>query len=262
MSAWSVWSRCSCESQRQQRYRVALTSATRGQQCTPVETQSQACSLSQCDACEAPFVYSACGAPCEKQCALMGREDMCVGVRECTPGCYCPEGLLQQNGSCVPLQECGCIYLQHQASGEPPTPITVAQGATLGTSLEGLINSTKMVSIQRRFRACLDIDSGLPVKREEENQCLGPLVEERLCPDATICRDLCHWSVWSVWTACAQPCSGGVRQRYRRPLASPAGPRCRSQQTQSQSCNTGLCPAQLVMFLEIFQTHMQNHRQD
>uniref|UniRef100_A0A3Q2QHI6 SCO-spondin n=1 Tax=Fundulus heteroclitus TaxID=8078 RepID=A0A3Q2QHI6_FUNHE len=277
VSAWSVWSRCSCESQRQQRYRVALTSATRGQQCSPVETQSRACSLSQCDACKVPFVYSACGAPCEKQCALMGREDLCLG------------GLLQQNGSCVPLQECGCIYLRHQASGEPPTPITVPQGATVtidcstclchdGTlhcdtrecevilsewsewttcspcvpansdppsgSQEGLINSTKMVSIQRRYRACLDIDSGLPVKREQESQCLGPLVEERLCPDASICRDLCHWSVWSVWTACAQPCSGGVRQRYRRPLASPAGPRCRSQQTQSQSCNTGLCPGE------------------
>lgn len=54
--------------------------------------------------------------------------------------------------------------------------------------------------------------------------------------------DLCQWSVWSTWTACADPCSGGVRQRFRRPLASPPGPNCRSQQTQSQSCNTGLCP--------------------
>uniref|UniRef100_A0A087Y443 SCO-spondin n=1 Tax=Poecilia formosa TaxID=48698 RepID=A0A087Y443_POEFO len=292
MSAWSVWSRCSCESQRQQRYRVALTSATGGQQCTPVETQSQVCGLSQCDGCEAPFVYSACGAPCEKQCALMGREDLCLGVRECTPGCYCPQGLLQQNGSCVPLQQCGCMYLGPQVSEEPPTPIVVPQGATvtigcstclchdgtlhcdmrecegkkmilsewsqwtpcspcaplasqqLAPSLEALVNGTNLASVQRRFRACLDIDSGLPVKREEESRCPGPLVEDRLCPDAAVCRDLCHWSVWSVWTACAQPCSGGVRQRYRRPLASPAGPRCRSQQTQSQSCNTGLCPGE------------------
>lgn len=41
--------------------------------------------------CEAPFVYSACGAPCEKQCALQGQEQLCLGVRECTPGCYCPQ---------------------------------------------------------------------------------------------------------------------------------------------------------------------------
>lgn len=44
--------------------------------------------------CEAPFVYSACGAPCEKQCALQGREDLCLGVRECTPGCYCPQVMI------------------------------------------------------------------------------------------------------------------------------------------------------------------------
>jgi len=41
--------------------------------------------------CEAPFVYSDCGAPCEKECALQGRGDLCLGVRECTPGCYCPQ---------------------------------------------------------------------------------------------------------------------------------------------------------------------------
>ncbi|AWP20966.1 putative SCO-spondin-like [Scophthalmus maximus] len=287
MSEWSVWSQCSCASQRQQRYRVALSPATRGQPCTPVETQSKTCGLSQCGDCEAPFVYSDCGAPCEKQCALLGQGDLCLGVRECTPGCYCPKGLLQQNGSCVPPEECGCVHLQHQASGQPPTPVTVPEGSTVtlgcstclchdgtlqcdlreceviisewsewtpcspcapssslqnSTFQDQVSSGTKMVSIQRRFRACLDLDSGVPVTREEEDsQCPGPLVEERLCPDANTCRDLCQWSMWSSWTACADPCSGGVRQRYRRPLASPLGPRCRSQQTQSQSCNTGLC---------------------
>lgn len=48
MSVWSVWSPCSCESLRQQRYRVALSPATRGQQCTPVETQSRVCDHSHC----------------------------------------------------------------------------------------------------------------------------------------------------------------------------------------------------------------------
>ncbi|XP_010767368.1 SCO-spondin, partial [Notothenia coriiceps] len=141
MSGWSVWSPCSCQSQRQQRYRVALSPATRGQQCTPVETQSRTCSLSQCGDCEAPFEYSACGAPCEKQCVLQGRGDLCSGVRECTPGCYCPQGLLQQNGTCVPPEECGCIHLQHQASGPPPTPVTLPQGAmvTIGCSRQLLV---------------------------------------------------------------------------------------------------------------------------
>lgn len=48
MSVWSVWSPCSCETLRQQRYRVALSPATRGQQCTPVETQSRVCEHSNC----------------------------------------------------------------------------------------------------------------------------------------------------------------------------------------------------------------------
>uniref|UniRef100_A0A3Q2CH68 SCO-spondin n=1 Tax=Cyprinodon variegatus TaxID=28743 RepID=A0A3Q2CH68_CYPVA len=261
MSAWSIWSHCSCETQRQQRYRVALTSATGGQQCTPVETQSRACTLTQCEACEAPFVYSACGAPCEKQCALIGNQDLCLGVRECTPGCYCPEVNLQS----VTLLACRfsdvSFYhflspsLCHDGTLHCDTrecdvilsewsEWTACSPCVPQNSLEGQSNSSEMVSIQRRFRACLDVDSGLPVRGEEGSQCPGPLVEERRCSDASVCRDLCNWSAWSVWTACAQPCSGGVRQRYRRPLASPAGPRCKSQQTQSQSCNTGLCPGE------------------
>lgn len=58
-----------------------------------------------------------------------------------------------------------------------------------GSQAEAISGST-LVSIQRRFRACLDLESGQPVSREEEeqSQCPGPLVEERLCPDANICR--------------------------------------------------------------------------
>uniref|UniRef100_A0A667YJF4 SCO-spondin n=1 Tax=Myripristis murdjan TaxID=586833 RepID=A0A667YJF4_9TELE len=273
MSQWSVWSQCSCESQRQQRYRLALSPATRGQQCTPVETQSRACSLSHCGDCQAPFVYLECGVPCEKQCALQ--------VQHCA--CFPRQGLLQQNGTCVPPEQCGCIHLQHQDSGQPPTPVTVPQGAsvTIGCStclchdgtLEcdvrecevilsewsewtscspcipssssmkngalqaGVAVGSSLVSVQRRYRACLDLDSGLPISgQENEPQCTGPLEEERLCPDVNMCRDMCQWSAWSVWSACAEPCSGGVRQRHRRPLASPPGPRCRRQETQVERC--------------------------
>lgn len=69
--------------------------------------------------------------------------------------------------------------------------------------------------------------------------------------------DLCQWSVWSAWTVCAEPCSGGVRQRFRRPLASPPGPLCKSQQTQSQSCNTGLCPGTIYFILRFRSSHTQ-----
>ncbi|XP_072306545.1 SCO-spondin [Eucyclogobius newberryi] len=291
MSPWTEWSSCSCMSQRQQRHRVAVAPATGGQQCSPVETQSRQCRLHNCTECPAPYELSECGAPCEKQCALLGHTELCLGLQECTPGCYCAPGLLHQNGSCVPPQGCGCVYSQTPHSpGHAPTLIIVPQGGsvTLGCSTcfchDGTMEcdmrecevilsewsewtpcspclpssslppntltpgtGTGLVSLQRRFRACLDLDSGLsltPEEEEEQSQCAGVLQEERLCPDANVCRDLCLWSVWSSWTVCADPCSGGVRQRYRWPLASPPGPRCRSQQTQSQSCNTGLCPGE------------------
>uniref|UniRef100_H2LGR4 Subcommissural organ spondin n=1 Tax=Oryzias latipes TaxID=8090 RepID=H2LGR4_ORYLA len=257
MSAWSVWSQCSCMSQRQQRYRVALTSATRGQQCNPVETQSRKCSLSQCDgefgSCEAPFVYSACGAPCDKQCSLLGRADLCLPSAGCTPGCYCPEEtcmlkvLLSFSSvmcSTLSFSFLPAVILSEWSEWTRCSPCILSSSDQLSALVGGVVGGATMVSIQKRFRACLDLDSGFPVPKEEESQCSGLLVDERLCPDQNICRDLCLWSVWSAWTACAEPCSGGVRHRFRWPLKIPPGPRCRGRQTQSQSCNTGLCPGE------------------
>uniref|UniRef100_A0A3P8Z7L8 SCO-spondin n=1 Tax=Esox lucius TaxID=8010 RepID=A0A3P8Z7L8_ESOLU len=289
MSEWTEWSACSCVSPRQQRHRAPLSPATGGQQCSLLDTQSRTCSLDRCDdSCEKPFQYSACGAPCEKQCVLQGQKEPCAGLGECTPGCYCPEGFLQQNGTqCVPPEQCGCVYLQHLASGRPVSVI-VPQGAIvpIGCSTclchdgtlqcdmrecevilsewsewtpcspcapaSSLLPSSSptggaapLVSVQRRYRACLDLDSGQPVSgKEAEEQCLEELEEERLCSDPNACRDLCQWSVWSAWSVCQDPCSGGVRQRHRQPQASPPGPQCRMQETQTQSCNTGLCPGE------------------
>ncbi|CAL9698264.1 unnamed protein product [Knipowitschia caucasica] len=279
MSPWTEWSSCSCVSQRQQRHRVALAPATGGQQCSPVESQSRACSLHNCTDCPAPFLFSECVSPCEKHCSLAGRPELCPDLPQCTPGCYCPPGLLHQNGSCVAPHLCGCVYPQ----GDPPSLALVPQkgSVSLGCSQcfcqDGTLEcdmrgcqvvlsewsdwtpcspcqppssssfswetEIRLVSLQRRFRACLDPDSGLPVPAEHEH-CVGELQEQRLCPEPHICTDQCQWSTWSSWTVCADPCSGGVRQRYRWTLASPPGPHCRSQQTQSQSCNTGLCPGE------------------
>lgn len=48
MSEWSEWTVCSCVSQWQQRYRVPLSLATRGQLCTEIEKQSRACKPQDC----------------------------------------------------------------------------------------------------------------------------------------------------------------------------------------------------------------------
>lgn len=67
----------------------------------------------------------------------------------------------------------------------PCVPSSSLQHSTFPSGVDG----SKMVSVQRRFRGCLDLDSGLPVSGDQEgSQCPGPLVEERPCPDANICR--------------------------------------------------------------------------
>ena len=56
-------------------------------------------------------------------------------------------------------------------------PLPPAEGAVL-------------VSLQRRYRACLDLDSGLPLPvtgRGAEGQCSGELEEERVCPQPNAC---------------------------------------------------------------------------
>ncbi|XP_053349644.1 SCO-spondin [Clarias gariepinus] len=290
MSEWSEWSLCSCVSQRQQRYRVPLLLATRVQHCPEIEKQSRACKPQECLECVEPFQPD-CGSPCEKQCALQGQVDECVGQSGCTDGCYCPQGLLQQNGTCVPADQCGCVHLIQQDTGLL-VPVTVPQGGVLnigcstclchngslqcdsrecevslsewsewtpcspcvpassllhsdggGVSKGVRMPETALVSVQRRYRACLDVDTGLPVS-EREGECSKPLEEERICPHPGVCKDPCQWSVWGPWGVCQEPCSGGFRQRERTALAPTLGPQCTRRQSQTQSCNTGLCPSE------------------
>ncbi|XP_037393266.1 SCO-spondin [Pygocentrus nattereri] len=293
MSQWSEWTVCSCVSPWQQRYRAPLSTTTRGQHCTELERQSRPCKLQDCQNCTEPFQLD-CASPCEKQCVLQGQVDACGGQSGCTDGCYCPQGLLQQNETCVPPEQCGCIHLLQQDSGLP-LPVTVPQGKqiTVGCSTclchEGSLQcdsrecevslsewsewtpcspcvpassllqsgsavdggggagvhatAATLVSVQRRYRACLDVDSGLPIN-SREGECSKPLEEERICPQPDICKDLCQWSVWGPWSVCQDPCSGGFRQRERKALAATPGPHCPRQQSQSQSCNTGLCPGE------------------
>lgn len=57
-----------------------------------------------------------------------------------------------------------------------------------GDVSEGLgMPETALVSVQRRYRTCLDVDSGLPVS-EREGECSKPLEEERLCPQPDVCK--------------------------------------------------------------------------
>lgn len=57
-----------------------------------------------------------------------------------------------------------------------------------GVISEGLgMPETALVSVQKRFRTCLDVDSGLPVS-ERKGECSKPLQEERICPQPDVCK--------------------------------------------------------------------------
>ena len=59
-----------------------------------------------------------------------------------------------------------------------------------------------LVSVQRRYRACLDVDSGLPINGRE-GECSKPLEEERICPQPDICNSTLSL-VTLYWHECAK----------------------------------------------------------
>ncbi|XP_011385501.1 SCO-spondin-like, partial [Pteropus vampyrus] len=74
------------------------------------------------DSCTPPFEFQACGSPCASLCATHRSHQPCQDLPPCQPGCYCPEGLLEQTGGCVPAEQCSC---QHISGG---VRVTLAPG--------------------------------------------------------------------------------------------------------------------------------------
>ncbi|KAJ1161964.1 hypothetical protein NDU88_002444 [Pleurodeles waltl] len=58
--------------------------------------------------CEDRFVHRDCISCCPPTCTF---EKECLGSNlHCLDGCYCPDGLIMDNGTCVPVARCPCIY--------------------------------------------------------------------------------------------------------------------------------------------------------
>ncbi|XP_043922260.1 SCO-spondin-like [Protopterus annectens] len=303
---WSKWTKCSCTSLVQYRYRAPYGSLYGHLPCRRLQYEAQACKPEGCGAtsCTPPFEYKECGTPCFSQCSSLQKAVTCKDSEQCLPGCYCPEGLVQQNGTCVRLADCGCLHFMYTDPANIPTPLFLPPGDSLviGCKLcvcqDGLLQCTSetcqgnvslsewsewtpctrclpasslnnstmslllsenmdywnstdtmagasvMVSVQHRYRVCLDLETGLP-RLDDTPQCNGELVEERLCPDTMICEDFCQWSEWGIWSPCRQPCSGGFRIRERHPQHEDGSKLCKDPWLQSESCNTALCPGEL-----------------
>ncbi|XP_062426817.1 LOW QUALITY PROTEIN: SCO-spondin-like [Rhea pennata] len=274
-SAWGAWSPCSCGLPLQRRYRHRLGSEL----CAALDAQLRVCNSSGCaGSCRPPLEPRQCGSPCAGLCASRQHPGLCAELPSCLPGCFCPQGLLEQSGACVPPSQCGCLHgrgLDGPVALAPGDTILlgckecVCRDGTLQCSSDGCqgllplsdwsewtpcsaclplaeesaADGAPLASVQHRYRACLDPQSGLPWAGGEA-ACTAELRQERLCPEPRACRDLCLWSPWGAWGPCREPCSGGFRLRHRRPRPPAGAGHCRGARSQTESCNTAACPGQ------------------
>ncbi|XP_066440797.1 SCO-spondin-like [Eleutherodactylus coqui] len=275
---WSSWSDCSCHSLLQHRYREPLGP---GDKCDKSGTEVQPCNTSLCSgenesSCPAPFIFNTCGSPCNSLCSTRQRSDGCQDLPTCQPGCYCPLGLLEQDGACVRPSNCGCLYIsQSKTTYLTPEQIvhdgcrecTCQQGelkcnrnncqgeaalsewsewSSCGPCLPSPHNDTEAMtffSVQQRHRLCLNVQTGF-LWRGDSPQCFGEMTQERLCLDNATCNNLCVWSQWGEWSPCREPCSGGFRSRWRHVHHPVDHQLCQGPRFQSDSCNTAACPGE------------------
>ncbi|XP_073488988.1 LOW QUALITY PROTEIN: SCO-spondin-like [Aquarana catesbeiana] len=61
--------------------------------------------------CDNGLVYEACGPPCPRTCKNMAQEpeERCASA-SCVEGCFCPQGKVLHEGSCVEPPECPCFW--------------------------------------------------------------------------------------------------------------------------------------------------------
>ncbi|MGH0140233.1 UNVERIFIED_CONTAM: hypothetical protein FKN15_070894 [Acipenser sinensis] len=89
------------------------------------------------DGCEDSFVHRDCISCCPPTCTF---ERQCLGSNlHCLDGCYCPDGLIMENGSCISVANCPCVY--HGTSY--PLGYVLEQGCSVCICSGGLWNCTE-----------------------------------------------------------------------------------------------------------------------
>ncbi|XP_012511764.1 PREDICTED: otogelin-like protein [Propithecus coquereli] len=64
--------------------------------------------IQQADKCDDSFVHRDCISCCPPTCTF---EKQCLGSNlHCLDGCYCPDGLIMENGTCISLENCPCSF--------------------------------------------------------------------------------------------------------------------------------------------------------
>ncbi|KAM9306065.1 SCO-spondin-like, partial [Gastrophryne carolinensis] len=275
---WSDWSECSCSSAFQYRYREPRGPDLGGDSCDKLETDVRTCDQSQCSesSCQPPFVFSQCGSSCDTLCPSRLSQEICRNMSACRPGCYCPLGMLEQNGGCVRPSACGCQYVSAVGVETVAPGSSVRLGCRECVCQQGALRcnsrdcegaaflsdwsewsscspcvpaphndsaAPSFLSVQQRHRICLNSRTGFPWGGDAPS-CAGELTQERPCPHEGVCEDLCVWREWGEWSPCREPCSGGFRYRWRHVHHPIDSKQCRGARFQSESCNTAVCPGE------------------
>ncbi|KAK3549020.1 hypothetical protein QTP70_025092 [Hemibagrus guttatus] len=89
------------------------------------------------DGCEDSFVHRDCISCCPPTCTF---EKECLGTNlHCLDGCYCPDGLILQNGTCIAVSQCPCVY--HGTAY--PLGHVLEQGCSVCVCMGGIWNCTE-----------------------------------------------------------------------------------------------------------------------
>ncbi|CAB1313742.1 unnamed protein product, partial [Coregonus sp. 'balchen'] len=101
--------------------------------CRALVEYTRACN----DGCEESFVHRDCISCCPPTCTF---DKECLGTNlHCLDGCYCPDGLILQNGTCIAVSQCPCVY--HGTSYTQGH--TLEQGCSVCVCMGGVWNCTE-----------------------------------------------------------------------------------------------------------------------
>ncbi|XP_035664469.1 SCO-spondin-like [Branchiostoma floridae] len=270
-SSWSSWSNCTspCGPGEIVRTRYCYVTLEGGVilptgGCPGSDTETKACNLKDCEEeCDDTKVHLMCG-ECPHSCLDL-QDGVACTIGDCVPGCYCPPGMVLQDGMCVTPVECRCRLIDVTDTGETvvkevPPGTVIQRGCNNCTCLDARIEcpdipcqvdgdwspwsswshcsatcvgNDGVVGQQVRYRSCND-----PAPAYGGQECEGEYMQSLDC-HADRCPIDGNWSPWTTWTECSQSCVGGSRYRQRTcdsPTPGYGGSDCTGPPAESQEC--------------------------
>eukprot|EP00079_Xenopus_tropicalis_P024320 XP_012816895.1 PREDICTED: hemicentin-1 [Xenopus tropicalis] len=224
-SEWSTWEECSrsCGSGKRTRVRTCSDPPAQegGKPCIGKAVDVAVCNVKPCPVHGMWGPWQSWGA-CTKTC-WKGTK---MRVRLCNNPTPSPDGL-----------PCEGQDTQMQICGDRQCPVDgkwSAWGSWTSCSL------SCGGGLRQRTRACSN-----PAPQYGGHKCEGNEHENEMC-NADLCPVHGNWGPWSHWGSCSRTCNGGQMRRYRacdNPAPSHSGRACTGTDTETNKCNTDLCPA-------------------